>query len=272
VRRGENGVIAVFEEQPDRYLARAQRLGFDLSSMIEGNKLRTLYLRPLDLSVDETLYRIQALAEEVGAQRVVIDSLSGFELSVAPAFQEDFRESFSRMISTLSTSGITVMMTVEMAESFTDLRFSPHGISFLIDDIILQRYVEIEGILKRMIAVVKIRGSDHDKALRQYDITSTGIVVGDVFTAYRGLLTGSPGRLEQETWTLYPGLSEIEVRVQEALNARRQASMAELLAHTGLERRALSRALDRLLALNYAIRARDGRRTVYRPAMWALRR
>lgn len=195
VRRGDRGVIAVFEEQPDRYLDRARHVGIDLAPMVEANMLRILYLRPLDLSVDETLYNIQTLAEEVKASRVVIDSLSGFELAVAPSFREEFRESFYRMIGTLSTVGITVLMTVEVIESFTDLRFSPHAISFLVDDIILQRYVEIDGRLERVLAVVKMRGSNHSRELHLYDITEGGIIVGKPLRGYRGILTGVPGKV-----------------------------------------------------------------------------
>jgi circadian clock protein KaiC len=197
VKRGENGVIVVFEEQPDRYLDRAKHVGVDLVSMVETNTLRILYLNPLDLSVDETLHTIRRLVDEVDAQRVVIDSLSGFELAVTPSFREEFRESFKRMIGTLSTVGITVLVTVEVVESFTDLRFSPHAVSFLVDDIILFRYVEIDGRLERVVAVVKMRGSDHARDLHHYTITGEGIIIGEPLSGYRGILTGVPRRVKR---------------------------------------------------------------------------
>ena len=85
------------------------------------------------------------------------------------------------------------MMTAELADSYTELRFSPHGISFLTDAIIMQRYVEIDGQLRRVMAVVKVRASEHSKELREYEITPTaGIVVGKALKGYRGLLTGVP--------------------------------------------------------------------------------
>jgi len=88
--------------------------------------------------------------------------------------------------------GLTVMMTAELEDSYTDLRFSPHGTAFLTDAIILQRYVEIEGQFKRVMAVVKVRASAHKKDLRLFEITADGIVVGDQIVGYQGLLTGSP--------------------------------------------------------------------------------
>src|SRR6185437_13941777 len=118
-------------------------LGPDLDLMAHQGLLEIVYLRPLDLSVDEALLEIQAAVERTGAQRLVIDSLSGFELALAPTFREDFRESLYRMVGALTGSGVTVFMTTEIAQSFTDLRFSADLISFLTDDLIVQRYVEI---------------------------------------------------------------------------------------------------------------------------------
>ena len=99
----------------------------------------------------------------IGAKRVSIDSLSGFELALAPTFREDFRESLYRMVGSLTGLGITVVMTVEVMTSFTSLEFTQHLVSFLTDEIILLRYVEIDGCLKKMIAAVKMRGSQHEQ-------------------------------------------------------------------------------------------------------------
>ena len=195
VARGETGVIAVFEEQPERYLARARSTGIDLGEMVDQGRVKILYLRPVDLSVDETLHSILSLVRETQAERVVIDSLSGFELAIAPTFREEFRESLYRTIVTLTATGITVVMTVEVLQSFTDLRFSPHEISFLADNLIIQRYVEMEGQLRRVLAILKMRGSAHDTHLRLYEITNHGLRIGGYLEQYRGILTGIPGKV-----------------------------------------------------------------------------
>lgn len=192
IRVREPGVIVVFEEHPDVYLERAKRLGFQLEEMIHQNQLKVIYLRPLDLSVDETLEAIRISVEEVAAQRVVIDSLSGFELALAPTFREDFRESMYRLVGSLTGVGVTVLLTVEVSESLNELRLSPDVISFLTDDIVLQRYVEIDSQLKRVMTVVKMRRSAHSKDIRSYEITSGGFVVGDTLKGYQGLITGIP--------------------------------------------------------------------------------
>ncbi len=192
IAEGENGIVAVFEKRPNDYLQTTPR-GEEFQKLIKRKKLEVLYLRPLDLSIDETLLEVREAVKRVGAKRAVIDSLSGLELALAPTFREDFRESLYRMMGALTGLGVTVMATVELADSYVDLRFSPQGIAFLTDAIIIQRYIEIDGELTRAMAVVKLRASQHSKELREYDITSQGgIVVGKALKGYQGLLTGTP--------------------------------------------------------------------------------
>ena len=195
IKQGEAGVIAIFEERPLNYVKRADKLGMGLDRGIAEGNLKVLYLRPLDLSVDEALRDLLDAVREIGAQRVVIDSMTGFELALAPAFRQDFRESLYRMIVALTSAGVTVLTTVETVSSFTDLRFTPYAVSFLSDDIIMQRYVEIEGQLRRIMLVVKMRGGNHSKDIREYKVTPSGLVVGERLTEYKGLISGLPERL-----------------------------------------------------------------------------
>jgi circadian clock protein KaiC len=192
VRDGESGIVAVFEKRPADYLRTTPR-GAEFEQLVREKKLEVLYMRPLDLSIDETLLELRDAVKRLGAKRAVIDSLSGLELALAPTFREDFRESLYRMMGALTELGVTVMATVELADSYVDLKFSPQGIAFLTDAIIIQRYVEIDGTLRRAMAVAKIRASQHSKDLHEYDITSDGgIVVGQALLGYAGLLTGAP--------------------------------------------------------------------------------
>lgn len=264
-RTGEPGVIAVFEEHPEEYLARAKGLGFDLQAMVDQGRLRVIYLRPLDLSVDETLDGILKAVEEIGARRVVIDSLSGFEVALAPTFREDFKESLYRMVGALTGRGVTVLMTVEVTESFTDLHFSPHAISFLTDDIILHRYVEMEGQLRRVVVVAKMRGSQHSKDLRAYEVTNEGLVVGEVLEEYRGIITGVPIPRDEARRPVYPGLTDQESLVLDTLSELREGTAEELAQRIGLRRPVLTAALDRLVALDYALKATVEGQPVYRP-------
>jgi circadian clock protein KaiC len=192
VERGENGIVAIFEKRPNDYLQTTPR-GAEFEKLVRDKKLEVVYLRPLDLSIDETLLELQSAVKRLGAKRAVIDSLSGLELALAPTFREDFRESLYRMMGAVTGLGVTVMATVELADSYDVLKFSPQGIAFLTDAIIIQRYIEIDGQLRRALSVVKVRSSQHSKDLREYEISSEGgIVVGRALKGYAGLLTGTP--------------------------------------------------------------------------------
>jgi circadian clock protein KaiC len=186
VRRGEPGVIVAFEQTPSQSWIRT------LDDMVRAGKIGLINTRSLDLSIDEIVQHLTKLIHEMKATRVVIDSLSGFELAVAPSFREDFRESLFRMVAVLSGLGVTVLLTSELEDRYTDLRFSPYGSAFLTDAIIVQRYIEVESSLQRVMAVVKVRASAHSNEIRQFKITDDGIIIGDPVLDYEGLLGGRP--------------------------------------------------------------------------------
>ncbi len=187
VRCGEPGVIAAFEKSPSQLLNNNK-----LQALIKTGQVGMIDTRSLDLSIDETLHDLIEMINRMQAKRVVIDSLSGFELALAPEFSEDFRGSLYRLIAELSDMGVTILMTSELEDRYTDLRFSPFGNAFLADAIIVQRYVEIEGQFKRVFSVVKVRGSNHSKEIRMFDITDKGIIIGETLSDYAGIMSGKP--------------------------------------------------------------------------------
>jgi circadian clock protein KaiC len=187
-RRGETGVIAAFEQRPNRSRGQA------ITDLIDSGRVGVIDTRALDMSVDEIAALLIAEIHRLKASRVVIDSLSGFELALAPTFREDFRESLARMISALATTGATVLMTSELEDRYEDLRFSPYGTAFLTDAIIVQRYIEVDSQLKRVLAVVKVRASNHSNNLRVFDIGDDGIKIGQRLADFEGLLGGRPTR------------------------------------------------------------------------------
>jgi circadian clock protein KaiC len=195
LRNGEPAIMAIFEERPKGYTDRADSFGLSLKTPLEKGKLEILYLRPLDLSVDETMQEILDAVERVGAKRLVIDSLVSLEMALAPGFREDFRESLYRLIVALTGAGVTILSTVEVEDTFTGFSFSHYTISFLTDDIIRLRYVEIDGQLRKVMVVIKMRGGNHSKDIREYIITGKGVVViHPRSTDYDGLTTGIPRR------------------------------------------------------------------------------
>jgi circadian clock protein KaiC len=185
-RLGETGIIAAFEQRPNRSRGRT------LVELIQSGRISVVDTRALNVSVDEIAMLLVTEIRRLKATRVVIDSLSGFELALAPTFREDYRESLARMISALVTTGVTVLMTSELEDRYEDLRFSPYGTAFLTDAIVVQRYIEVESRLQRVMAVVKMRASNHSNELRLFNIDDAGIQVGAPLSDYEGLLGGRP--------------------------------------------------------------------------------
>jgi circadian clock protein KaiC len=163
-----------------------------VADLIAAGHVGLVENRAADLSIDEIVFLLMGEVRRLEATRVVIDSLSGFELALAPTFREDFRESLASLVTALAGAGVTVLMTSELEDRYTDLRFSPYGTAFMTDAIIVQRYIEVDSRLRRMMAVVKVRASAHSDELREFSIDADGIHLGGRLTGQEGLLGGRP--------------------------------------------------------------------------------
>jgi circadian clock protein KaiC len=266
LRAGERAVIAVFEEHPDVYLERARDFGVDFREAAREDRLRIIYLRPLDLSVDETLEEIRGSVEQTGATRVVIDSISGFEMALAPTFREDFRESLYRLIGALTGLGVTIFSTVEVLESLDKgLQLTGYQISFLTDDIISLRYVEIEGELRKVLTVVKMRGSNHNREFWAYEITANGVLLRESLRDYDGIITGTPTRQLRTRHLSRAGLTEREMLVLETIIRSGGESLTAIARQTGLSSGLIEPILERLVQLNYVSRTGARYQGIARP-------
>ena len=107
-------------------------------------------------------------------------------------------ESLTRLVSSLTSTGASVLMTSELEDRYTDLRFSPYGTAFMTDAIIVQRYIEVDSRLRRVLAVVKLRASDHSNELRLFHIDGDGIKIGEMVPGREGLLGGQPSREQKK--------------------------------------------------------------------------
>ncbi|MGI8923514.1 MAG: RAD55 family ATPase [Fimbriimonadales bacterium] len=203
----EPGIVAIFEELPREHVQRAKMFGIDFDTPQKDGTLKLIYLRPLDLSVDETVHEIVKSVKEMGAKRLVIDSLVGFEMALAPGFREDFRESLYRMIAALTRLGVTIISTVEIEEDFTSMDLSKFTVSFLADDIMRMRYVSINGQLRKMLMIIKMRRSMHSIDMHEYQITTKGLEIGDPLRGYSGLTSGIP-----RPWSIGSGQEAPELR------------------------------------------------------------
>ena len=136
-----------------------------------------MYRSPNDVYIDEWVYELLDLVETTGATRVLIDSLS--DLHYAATDPVRFREFIYSLTQRLSRSGISPIMTSEVPDLFHVGRLAEYGISHLSDNVILLQYVRADTRLLRTVTVVKSRASAHDPEIREFDITSDGIILGD---------------------------------------------------------------------------------------------
>jgi len=254
---GETVVVAIFEEYPEEYLARARERGYDIEEAIGSDKLRLIYMRPLDLSVDETLAEILDAVDQIDATRVVIDSLSGFEIALAPSFRLDFKESLYRLVGALTATGVTVFMTYENNGGFPDSGVTSEKVSFITDDIIVQRFVEIGGELRQVLAVIKMRGSSHSRDFRTYEITENGAVVGGPLRDYHGIITGVPDLQARIPRLAHEGLTTNETALFNLLVRLGPSSVEALATRVAQPREDIAHDLQRLVALGYVTSLSD---------------
>jgi len=196
-RYNDRGVYLTFEELPDQIYRDALNFGWDLRKLEEEDRIQIVCTSPdlvLDGDAGEGL--LHDTIREFQPQRIVVDSLSHFEMYIP---QKDLRKEAYRLINSFKSKGISSILLWETPQIMgSSLSISDVGISFLVDAIILLKPVEIESSIRRLLGILKMRGSDHDKRLREFEITAHGVEVLNPLTNYEGILTGSPRRSQIE--------------------------------------------------------------------------
>jgi circadian clock protein KaiC len=189
-RRGEPGILFTLEETPAQIRAIGKTFGWDLARLEAQGLLRINYTSPVELATDRFLDGALRLLAKVGARRAVLDSLTGMSLGVAS--QRRFRELVYALTQHFRTAGVTPLMTMEVAELLGNAQLTGHGVSSIVDNLIVLRYVEVNGHLERAVFVLKARGTSHADELRRFLIDDRGAHVGARFEDLRGVLTGVP--------------------------------------------------------------------------------
>jgi circadian clock protein KaiC len=190
IQRGEPGVIISFQESPSQLYEIARGFGWELEEEEKKGKLKLLYTSPVELSVDEHAAYIKDAVDRIKAERVLIDSL--MDLEIATPNKVRYKDYVYSLANFFRSKGITSLMTNEIPELFGPVKLTSHGISFISDNVILLRYVELESHVARAINLLKARGIDHEKEIKEFEITSEGIKVLSTFGEYGGVLSGMP--------------------------------------------------------------------------------
>ncbi|MPZ93199.1 MAG: hypothetical protein GEU68_16575 [Actinobacteria bacterium] len=179
---GERALIATFQENPTQLERVVQGFGWSL----DHPGIDVMYRAPVDMYVDEWVYELLEAVDRTGARRVMVDSMG--DLRAASGDEIRFREYNYSLLQRLSRQGVSLIMTQEVPELFGVTRLSEYGISHLSDNVVLLQFLRGESQVKRAVTVMKTRGSAHDPAIRQFEITGEGFELGEAFLPAQSLL------------------------------------------------------------------------------------
>jgi circadian clock protein KaiC len=172
---GESVVYVTFEENPVQLINSALSLGMDLRPYIDSNQLKLIHVSPVELDVDEHLFMLQHSVVTLKAGRIVIDSISSFELGIQDKIK--YTDFIFTLTNFFRTTGVTVCLTHELHHSGDVSEFTKHGISFVADNLILLEMKEIGMDIKRVLRIVKVRASKHEMGLKEFTINNHSVEI-----------------------------------------------------------------------------------------------
>jgi circadian clock protein KaiC len=183
----ERALMFAFEESRDQIFRNAVGWGRDFRAMEEQGRLRVIPAYPEIASLEDHLVEIKREIDEFRPNRVAIDSLSALERSGSG---KGFREFAIGLTSYLKSEAVLAMLTAATPTLFGGDSVTEQHVSTLTDTIILLRYVELQGQVRRGLTVLKMRGSSHDHEIREFTIGNSGLEVGEPFRNLGGILRG----------------------------------------------------------------------------------
>lgn len=196
-RRGEKSLFVGFRESPAQLVGKANHFGIDLRGLMDAGLIKIVHLPQVDLVPDELSWEILSHVDRMKPRRLALDSITEVEQAVV---DERRRRGFMYALARiLRQKGVTALVTKEVSQVVgPELDFSETPLAMLAENLILMRYVEFRGELYRVLSVLKMRDSEHDRSIRQYAITDKGLKVLTKLESGEGLLTGIarlPGEL-----------------------------------------------------------------------------
>ncbi len=191
VSEKENGVFITVEETPQKIMSDAINFGWDLRKLEGEKKIKVYQLRSEMLQAGGApIMQCLDVINSTKAKRVVIDPISLYSLNFGNP--NDLRRELYAFVNYIKENDLTLLLTHEVPDIITRVsRISDYGLEFIVDCIIMLQYVEIESEIRSSINVLKMRGSDHDKAIRRYKITGKGVGIESRFEGYEGIMSGT---------------------------------------------------------------------------------
>jgi circadian clock protein KaiC len=187
--RGEHAAMFVFDEEQGLFRERAKGLGIDVAQMIDAGLLTLLQVDAAELTPGEFSERVRTCVEERDARTVVIDSLNGYQAAMPE--EQALILHMHELLQYLNRQGVTTFLTVAQHGLVGDMK-APVDVTYLADTVILLRYFEALGRVRRAISVVKKRTGTHEDTIREFMIGGRGITLGEPLVQFQGILRGVP--------------------------------------------------------------------------------
>ena len=195
VNRGERAAMFVFDEELGLLMERAKGLGIDLQKMIDDDRLVIEQIDAAELTPGELSERVRRCVEENNARTVVIDSLNGYQASMPG--EQALVLHMHELLQYLNRRGASTFLTVAQHGLVGDMR-APVDVTYLADTVVLLRYFEAFGRVRRAISIIKKRTGAHEDTIREYRIDKRGITLGEPLMGFQGVLRGVPELVEDK--------------------------------------------------------------------------
>jgi len=189
LKRGEHAAMFVFDEELGLLFERAKGVGIDLQAMSDSGRLVIEQVDAAELSPGELSEKVRRCVEESGAKTVVIDSLNGYQAAMPE--EQSLVLHMHELLQYLNRQGASTFLTVAQHGLVGDMK-APVDVTYLADTVILLRYFEALGRVRRAISVIKKRTSAHEDTIREYRIDHRGITLGEPLMNFQGVLRGVP--------------------------------------------------------------------------------
>lgn len=189
IERGERAAMFIFDEELGLLFDRAKGLGIDIQAMLDTERLIVVQVDAAELSPGELSTRVRNCVEEIGARTVLIDSLNGYQAAMPE--ENSLVLHMHELLQYLNRQGVASFLTIAQHGLVGDMQ-SPVDVTYLADTVILLRYFEALGRVRRAVSVVKKRTGRHEDTIREFRIDGRGITLGEPLVEFQGVLRGVP--------------------------------------------------------------------------------
>ena len=205
IQRGEKAAMFIFDEELGLLFDRAKKLGIDMPALVESGMLMIEQVHAAEMTPGQFSQRVRNCVETFGARTVVADSLNGFQAAMPE--EEALILHMHELLQYLNRQGVSTFLTVAQHGLVGDMK-SPVDVTYLADTVILLRYFEAIGRVRRAISVVKKRTGPHEDTIREYRIGEAGMLLGEPLNNFQGVLRGVPSLISQGPVAIEQALDE----------------------------------------------------------------